>query len=222
MLTRHIEVKRTARYHVLGDPERDWDEVWYVLHGYGQRADAFLDACGALAAPGRLVVAPEGLSRFYARGTNGQVGASWMTKEDREQEIQDYVSYLDAVHCAMRDTRPGRAKARIGVLGFSQGTATAARWCVLGKIRASRLVLWGSGFPPDLDPAEAGESLREVQVELVLGEADPYFDGQRGTAEVERLQSVVPHAVEVSYAGAHEIDAKTLAGLATLPAGGLG
>ena len=46
-------------------------------------------------------MAPEALSRFYADVTPGRhgptstVGATWMTREDRENEIRDYVAYLD-------------------------------------------------------------------------------------------------------------------------------
>ncbi len=49
-----------------------------------------------------------------------------MTKEDRENEIADYVDFLDAVFGEV--VTPG---ARVTVLGFSQGVATAARWLAL-------------------------------------------------------------------------------------------
>jgi dienelactone hydrolase len=79
------------------------------------------------------VVAPEALSRFYvdrgepAAGTPARVGATWMTREDREAEIADYVRYLDRALDAAAG-RPGAAAPALGVLGFSQGAATACRW----------------------------------------------------------------------------------------------
>ena len=59
---------------------------------------AFLGYCQALEDESRVLVAPEGLSRFYVNATHGLVGASWMTREDRQHEIDDYVGYLDAIY----------------------------------------------------------------------------------------------------------------------------
>ncbi|MBK9635339.1 MAG: hypothetical protein IPO64_12805 [Bacteroidetes bacterium] len=44
-----------------------------------------------------FVIAPEALSKGYIDGLTGRVGASWMTKEDRTNEIQDYINYLESV-----------------------------------------------------------------------------------------------------------------------------
>ena len=41
-----------------------------------------------------LVVAPEGMHRFYLQGSSGRVGASWMTKEAREDDIADNLRWL--------------------------------------------------------------------------------------------------------------------------------
>ena len=43
------------------------------------------------------IIAPEGLSRFYKNGFYGEVVSSWMTKEDRLNEINDYILYLDTL-----------------------------------------------------------------------------------------------------------------------------
>ena len=45
----------------------------------------------------RLLIAPEGLSRFYHED-HESIGASWMTREERLEEIKDYLMYLDLVH----------------------------------------------------------------------------------------------------------------------------
>src|SRR5512141_1921982 len=97
-----MRVPRTARYWTDGDTGSARD-VWFILHGYGQLAADLLAAAAPLAGDGRLVVAPEALSRFYATAATGGshaqagVGASWMTREDRDHEIEDYIGYLDAL-----------------------------------------------------------------------------------------------------------------------------
>src|SRR5882672_5733760 len=148
MQTHSLQVTRTARFHTLGDAARA-REIWFLLHGYGQLASSMLDACAALAAPERLLVAPEALSRFYIRGGAGPIGATWMTREERDSEIIDYVSYLDAVALCIDELGP-RAAQKCNVLGFSQGAPTACRWACRGSTRFERIVLWGGGVPPEL------------------------------------------------------------------------
>jgi predicted esterase len=144
----HITVSRTARFYVLGDPGPAVRDLWIACHGYGQLASDFVDRMSAIASPTRVVVAPEGLSRFYheraGRGSHAtsQVGASWMTREDRIAEIGDHVAYLDAIADAL--IMPiGRGAIRVTAFGFSQGVATISRWVVRSPVRPDRIVCWG-------------------------------------------------------------------------------
>lgn len=209
----HLEVVRTARYWTLGPP--DASNVWVVLHGYKQLARRFLRRFTTLDDGTRLIVAPEALSRFYVgaeRGRHGAesvVGATWMTREDRLNEIRDYVAYLDRL-LARVAPEPGR----VTVLGFSQGVATATRWVVHGTPKPARLVLWGDFTPPDLDVERARTALADVDVVLVRGLRDPSLTERLTTEEAERLARSGIHHRLVSYDGGHDIDAETLGGLA--------
>ncbi len=209
----HIEVARTARYYRLGQCNRE-GELWYVLHGYRQTAARFLRRFTVLADGSRMVVAPEALNRFYVGSEPGRhgpesiVGATWMTREDREFEIQDYVRYLDALR---KDIGPVSSTT---VLGFSQGVATAARWVVLGKIRPDRLVLWGDYLPPDLDMEVARGALKDIELIIVRGSEDPALDETSNMKEEERLRGAgIPYQV-IMHSGGHDIDRQTLNSLA--------
>src|SRR5437667_4129795 len=155
---------RTARCFTLGSPQGATD-VWFVCHGYGQLASRFLERFRALEAERRCIVAPEGLSRFYLTESPAErrVGASWMTREDRLNEIDDYVRYLDGVY---GNVVPRNA--RVTALGFSQGTATVCRWAGLGSSRIDRLIVWGGEVPPDLDL----KRLRVPGLTIVYGTRD--------------------------------------------------
>jgi hypothetical protein len=83
--SKHITVKKTARYFILGEAGPFTRQVWFVCHGYGFLGGDFLKNFEALNEKEHLVVASEGLHRFYLYGTGGKVGASWMTKEDRRE-----------------------------------------------------------------------------------------------------------------------------------------
>ena len=132
-----LTTPRTARYFTLGAPASA-REFWFACHGYGQLASRFLERFRGIEAEGRCIIAPEGLSRFYLTesSTERRAGASWMTREDRLHEIDDYVRYLDALCSAI-----GAARGAITALGFSQGTATVCRWAALGSARIDRLIL---------------------------------------------------------------------------------
>lgn len=172
---RHLRVSRTARLFFLGEPGKGTRELWVACHGYGQLAAAFAPALEPLRAPDRVVVAPEALSRFYLddpvkrHGPDSPIGASWMTREDREREISDYVDYLDAVVDAVIAEAPGNV--RITGLGFSQGAATICRWAALGRTRLARVVVWAGTLPQDL-PSNGAALFRGAEVVLVGGRKD--------------------------------------------------
>jgi predicted esterase len=205
----HISVPRSARYYSIGGDPRTAPELWFVLHGYGQLAGRFLRHFVPLAGPQRTVVAPEGLSRFYLEGdARDKVGASWMTREDRLTEIDDYVHYLDVVFAEV--TRERRPSGGIAVLGFSQGTATAARWLVRGRARADRLILWGGEVPPDLDLGQAREQWAHTTVLLVAGSEDRFITPKVLARDEQRLtQAGIAYRVE-RFAGGHEIQGQVL------------
>src|SRR5437764_13612911 len=174
----HIGVSRTARYFTLGESLRGVAEVWFACHGYGQLAARFLEKLRVLDEGRRHLVAPEGLSRFYLTEspTERRVGATWMTREDRLAEIDDYVRYLAAGYADVF-RRIDRARVTVHALGFSQGAATVSRWTAMGKSRIDRVILWGGEFPPDLDltGAEVAGRLRAARLTLVFCCSDEYI-----------------------------------------------
>lgn len=207
----HLSIQRTARYYTL-DPTAEVREVWFVLHGYGELAGDFLRHFEVIHNEHRLIVAPEALSRFYLRG-HQDVGASWMTKEDRLTEIEDYLAYLDAVYDRVFESID-RSNVAVHVLGFSQGAATASRWATLGRVTARRLILWAGNFAHDLDLAAHAETLRRLNLTFVVGGQDEFVTPERLT-ELETLliELSIPYRLR-PFNGAHRLDAETLKVLA--------
>jgi len=216
----HIAVTRTARYYTIGADVMAPREVWFACHGYGQLAGYFARHFESLDDGSRLIVVPEALSRFYFGGdptqhnaANTMVGATWMTREDREREIEDHVRYLDTLYTAIRKER-GRARARVVVLGFSQGVATVCRWLVRGSARADRLVLWGGRIPADIFPLTPTSPLRSLSMTIVVGSADDYVP-PLAAAEQEALLRTEKVAFEVCrFDGGHTLEGDVLRQLA--------
>ena len=203
-----FSTSRSARYFTLGSPEAA-SEMWFVCHGYGQLASRFLERFRALEADRRCIVAPEGLSRFYLTDSPAErrVGASWMTREDRLHEIDDYVRYLDAL-CG----QIASGTTKITALGFSQGAATVCRWAAFGSARIDRLIVWGGEVPPDLDLSEprVAQRLRASRLTLVYGTRDEFFTPKIVTATEARLREYDTRYELVPFDSGHEIHEATL------------
>lgn len=183
-----------------------------MLHGYRQLARGFLSAFARLDDGSRRMVAPEALSRDYTdagtgpHGPDARVGATWMTREDREVEIQDYVAYLDAL--------AGAEGGPDVVLGFSQGAATASRWLVYGTVRPATLVLWAGHLAHDLDRARAVERLGDVDVVFAAGTDDAFAGGERLAEQMTWLRAGGVACRRLEYAGGHRVEPAGLDALA--------
>lgn len=201
-----IDIKKTARYSTYGNPETA-DTVWVVLHGYGQLTPYFIRKFHSLDPDNNFVIAPEGLHRFYLNGTSGRVGASWMTKEEREQDISDNINYLNDLKTNVIDQHVFNKKI---LLGFSQGGATACRWHEQGNFKADYFVLWASVFPPDLDISLASSIFHESNNYFVVGSKDEYYNSENRNLLIQSLKDKQLHFNTKIFDGAHTIDDTTL------------
>ena len=216
----HVErftTRRTGRCAVRGpaDPATA-RELWIVLHGYGQLAREFIDGVSAADDGTRLIVAPEALSRFYSSqaplahfsSAADPVGASWMTRDDREDEIVDQIFWLGQV----LETYRARVAPNtpVTVLGFSQGAAAAVRWVDSGGVTPAHLIVWGA-LPDASLPTNS--VVWTTRCTLVVGNRDQFLPEAKVEAERARLdQAGVPYTF-VSFVGGHRLDDTTLSRL---------
>lgn len=159
-------VQKTARYYTLGQLNASTREVWLVLHGFGQLAGNFIQNFTFLQQKGVMVVAPEALNHYYLKGAGGQVGATWMTKENRLAEIQDYCLYLDSLYEAL-DLHKGNLP--VTALGFSQGSSTVTRWANFTRHHLSRVIAYAGEVAPDILPLAESSPLHGTKRYLFYG-----------------------------------------------------
>jgi predicted esterase len=212
--TESIRVNRTALFASLGPaPGPAVSELWYILHGQSMRAAAFLETARALEAPSRLLIAPEALNRHYegeiSASRNATVGATWMTREERESEIRDYVAYLDDLHALMTERFAG-SPPPVTILGFSQGGATGVRWAAHGTVRIARLIVWASSLPPDVNYVELMARQRNPRVTYVAGTKDIYITPKVLGAQHAILSEAKVPFEAVSFEGGHRLDDEAL------------
>lgn len=209
MVNKKIKIKKTARYFLSREITNEIEEVWFVCHGYGQLASNFISKFEAIANNSTLIVAPEGLHRFYWGGFSGRVVASWMTKEDRADDIGDYVNYLNSVyHEVINDIRNNKVK--VNVLGFSQGTATVCRWLANANCKADNLVLWAGAFPEDMDLQLNKPIFEKLQIWFVVGDNDEFISAEQVKEYRTLLDDKGIKYEMLNFPGKHEIAQQVL------------
>ena len=210
---KHFTVKRTTRYSTLGQPTSSLKQVWYLFHGYGQLASDIINLCTPLDEGSRFFIAPEGLSKFYISGSSGRVGASWMTREDRFNEIADYLNYLNELEGHISLKLPTVNFSTV-LLGFSQGVATVCRWLENLSVRADRLILWAGTMPPEIDLWRIKAHYPSLEVFLVAGTQDRFVKSENIQEAEDRLERAELNYRKIRFDGKHELHLPTLQKLA--------
>lgn len=194
-----LPIQKQLRYRILGELNEGVKHIVIILHGYGQLVEFFSKKFEDEITAETLFVFPEGTHRFYLKGTSGRVGASWMTRELRELDIEENAQQLSALYAHLFSTYPS---AKLTVLGFSQGGATAARWLALKQINCAHFISWASVFPPDLNNESTGTGA--LKQSFVLGNKDPFY------SEEDQKAVLADYAARgfdcYTFEGNHDID----------------
>lgn len=198
MAFKQFTVERQLRYSVFPESPEKGKHLVVALHGYGQLIEFFGKKFEQLGDE-FVVICPEGMHRFYLEGTSGRVGASWMTREWREQDIIENIDTLNKLIGKIVDELEPE---KITVIGFSQGVATAARWLNSTALPIDRFIAWAGVFPPDLP---IGTDLKlPSEKYAVIGNQDPYFHGEIAR-DMVKLYKSLGFKVE-TFEGKHEIN----------------
>jgi predicted esterase len=199
----HIQVTKTARFFTLGQLGPQIKEVWFVLHGYAQLAGEFIQDFEVMNDGTRFIIAPEGLNKFYARGFGGKPVATWMTSEDREVEIADYINYLTVLYQSL--DIPMQAK--VVVLGFSQGVATASRFIHYTQQKIDAFVIYAGEIAAELvEPLST--KIQRLPVTYITGTNDPFITPEKHQRVYELMHQL--NAKIIEFGGGHEINKKPL------------
>jgi len=203
-MLKKLQVRKTAHYYVQ-NPTEKVTSILYVLHGYGQNADAFLKEFTILKDYGVLVIAPEALSKFYNK--KGDAVSNWMTSRNRLDEIADYKQYLNQLR---EDVEQKELTKNIAFLGFSQGVSTCLRWLSLYQDSINCFLCSGS-VPPELSQGDFKEVKHRIH--YFFGDDDPLLTLNNAKNQVEQIASLGQELTPHPFKGSHEISESCLAEL---------
>ena len=208
----NMNVSKTARYYTLGSMNSDTKNIWFVFHGYGQLAKDFLKEFEVISDNNNFIVSIEALSRFYFRGFSGKVGSSWMTKEAREDDINDNILFINSIYEKIIEKKDA-SQFNIHILGFSQGTHTAVRWLNSKRIPIRDLILWSGAFPHDINYAEGFEYWSKIKTKIVLGTQDKMVDQEMVRNEIKFFEDKNLDVELINFPGGHHLDGSLLSRL---------
>ncbi len=204
---KYLNVELKTRYYSIGELNQNTKIILFAFHGYGQLASYFGKHFERLGDE-YFVVIPEGLHRFYINGMEGRVGASWMTKEDREVDIVNQSAYLNSLLKGINLI--DHTNAKLCILGFSQGVAAAMRWIIRNNIKIDGFINWAGSIPNDLVVEEVSKTFDKLRMQVIIGDKDPYFNDEIR----EHFLAWIDHyklSVDFQrFEGEHKIDAQLL------------
>jgi len=197
-----VSYQITNTYNTLNHFTPKTKNVWVVFHGLGHLSRYFLRYFKDLNSEENYIIAPQAQAKYYLDEKYKHMGASWLTKENTEMEIENVLNYLEEVYKAenLQDAP------NLIILGFSQGVSMATRWVARNKVRCAQLVLCSGKIPVELKCKDF-EFLKNTDFSFIYGTNDEYL--KKGIIEVEeeRLKNLFPKNLKIStFKGGHELD----------------
>ena len=204
MKSHKLKVQKTAHYYTLGEANENTKYFWIVCHGYGQLAASFIQSFKSIEATDSFILAPEGLSHFYWKNFTDAAVASWMTRHNRLEEIEDYSNYIKTLYEQYRASMPSDVK--VILMGFSQGCATQCRWMMRELPNFEALILWGGLLPEDLLYSTHKDYFSTKKILFVYGEKDPLLNAEHLQWHKTFAQKQALKMETYCFDGKHEVD----------------
>jgi predicted esterase len=199
---KQLSYQITNTYSVLNKFTPKTKNVWLVCHGIGYLSRYFLRHFTHLIAEENYIIAPQAQSKYYLKNDYKHVGASWLTKENTEAEIENVLNCLDEVYRAENL----REVPNLTILGYSQGVSITARWVARRKIKCDRLILHSGKVPSELKP-ENFAFLNNTNFSFIYGTEDEYLKKAIIDIEEKHLRTLFPNNLEIlTFDGGHEVN----------------
>lgn len=197
-----VEARTHGRYLVRA-PGGACAGILVGFHGYMEWAARHLAELERIPGAERWVlVAVDALSSFYSRSSgSGQVVRGWMTRDLREESIEDNVRYVRTVLDAVR--------ARFGwplpvvLAGFSQGASMAWRAALLAGHEIAAVVALAGDLPPELATLHAATPFPGRAL-IARGDGDEWYDAAKMAVDLERLEGRATKIETLTFTGGHE------------------
>lgn len=194
------EIKNS--YSVLNEHTPQTKNVWLVFHGIGYLSRYFLKYFKHLDPEENYIIAPQAQSKYYLNGEYKHVGASWLTRENLKEGIENTLNYIDAVYEAENLANVEN----LNIMGYSQGVSVATRFVAHRKIHCKNLIMHSGKLPQELK-YENFKFLEDTRFSFIYGSEDEYLNSEIVTTEEQRLKNIFPNNLEIlKFKGGHTVN----------------
>lgn len=170
-LEKKITYTASNTYTTLNAINEKTKNVWLVFHGMGYLSKYFTKYFTNLDSKENYIIAPQAPSKYYLGTEFKHVGACWLTRENTTEEIENVLTYVDAVFEA--EAIPENIN--FIVIGYSQGVSIALRWLSSRKIQCNHLILHSGGIPIELVHEDFLYQKNTTKVTYLCGDTDEYI-----------------------------------------------
>lgn len=204
--TKQVNYLSTNTYSTLNSLTDSTKNIWIACHGIGFLSKFFISYFEDLDPKLNYIIAPQAPSKYYQTKAYKYVGASWLTKENRELETENILNYLDAL--LKLEKLPSNKN--IILLGYSQGVSVVTRWMAQRKISCSHLVIHSGSIPSELD-STSFNYLPHLKTFIIYGTKDEYLTDEKIQVQLEFSKTIFPNLPEIlKFEGQHEMHKASL------------
>jgi len=201
-IEKEVSYNATNSYSTLNTVSKNTKNVWLVCHGIGYLSRYFLKYFDTLDAEENYIIALQAQSKYYLGSEYRHVGASWLTKENTEKEIENVMRYFDAVLKAEKIP----SDTNLIVLGYSQGVSVISRYVAKRKLECSQLVLLSGGIPKELNNQDFKFLKGKTKVSFIYGSQDEYLTEAYMVDSKKRFYELFGDSgTIITFDGKHEV-----------------
>lgn len=202
-----LSFETTHPYETLNEWTGKTKRVWIVFHGIGFLSRYFLRYFSHLNGSENYIIAPQAPSLYYLDPNYRNVGASWLTREHTQRNMENLMNYLDVLY---REESLEKSPELI-LMGYSQGVSVLSRWVAARHIQCQRIILYAGKVPDELTPSDFAHLSDQTVVEFYAGDSDAYLPEAARPGLEEQLLGLFDHRLRLKYyAGGHELKANLL------------
>ena len=210
MFNKHnISFEFSSSYITYNKLTDNTENIWIVFHGYGQLSKYFIRRFDVLDGDKNYIIAPQGLSKFYVDEDYKNVGASWLTKEDRGSDLLNQQKYLIKLMDELK-LKIDFSKIKVNLFGFSQGVSALTRLLMNYNMKVNNIIIW-AGWVPDEFFNINKDVLKDTNLFFVVGNKDKYYNNLIIKGYIEKFKNTLNKEIDYFvFNGGHIVDRKVL------------
>ena len=212
-MVRTVSYSHTNSYEIVNELTDATKNIWLCFHGLGYLATYFKRYFQTLDAKENNIILPQAPSKFYQGKDFKHVGASWLTRVDTQQEMQNNLNYIHAV----LEAEKVKGDQRLILFGYSQGVSIATRFLKNYSDSIKAIVLHSGAVPKELTKQD-GDHFKSLcnSFYYIMGTKDEYATPERRKEEIPRLKMLFGTDCEMLEPEIkHEVHVPSLENIAT-------